>query len=328
MLSISSTLADYGATLRHAKGLAENTVTAYVSDVRGLADFLVSADVTETASVDVHVAEGGSAVARERATLPSADVADVTAENVRRWIWDGASRGQAKSSQARRIAAIRSYSKWLRDRGLIDKDPTARLTPPKQGRTLPRVHSRSTMQHLLDAAKTAAIDGDSVLVRDWAILELLYASAMRVSELTGLDLASVDTDNRMLRVLGKGDKERILPLSEPARAAVIDYLMRGRPKLVSAGTTNALFLGVHGARISQRVVYEIVRSALQRSVGAREAGPHSFRHAAATHLLDGGADLRSVQELLGHSSIGTTQIYTHVSLERITETYQQTHPRA
>lgn len=299
MPSIDSTLFDYAAALRHAQGLAENTVAAYTSDVESLNRF-----------------------------LSGAEVSNLTADNVREWIWAGAHEGQAKSSQARRIAAIRSYTRWLRDRGLIDTDPTVRLTPPKQAKNLPRVHSRATMRRLLDTARDRAVEGDSIAVRDWAMLETLYATAIRVSELAGLDLGSVDTDARTARVVGKGNKERIVPVGEPACDAVIDYLRRGRPALVSKDTTNALFLGARGGRIVPRVVYDVVRDALLRTEGAREAGPHSFRHAAATHLLDGGSDLRSVQELLGHSSLGTTQIYTHVSMERIAETYQRTHPRA
>ena len=325
MHSIESTLPPYAAALLHGRGLAPHTVTAYTADVESLACFLREEGAEPTGASE---RSSSSVPTTASASVEQVDVSELTADNVRRWIWDASARGQAKSSQARRIAAIRSYTRWLRDQGIIDNDPTALISPPKRGRALPRVHSRATMQRLLDAARAAAADGDPVLVRNWAMLEVLYATAMRVSELTGLDLASIDLDNRTLRVLGKGNKERILPLGEPARDAVIDYMRRGRPALLGPLVTNALFLGVRGGRVSPRVVFTVVSDALIATVGAREAGPHSFRHAAATHLLDGGADLRSVQELLGHSSIGTTQIYTHVSLERLTETFQRTHPRA
>lgn len=305
MTSIESTLPDYAAALRHGKGLSENTITAYTRDVAHLAEFLADSDA-------------------------EVDVAELTADNLRQWIWSGAEAGKAKSSQARHIAALRSYTAWLRERGLLSTDPTSRIVTPKQGKSLPLVHSRAAMKSLLDDARARASDsGEPLLIRDWAMLELLYATAMRVSELTGLNRASIDVDTLTVRVLGKGDKERLVPFGEPARQAVVDYLLRSRPALaVAAEPDIALFLGSRGRRVSSRVVYDVVRDALRRTVGAREAGPHSFRHAAATHLLDGGSDLRTVQEFLGHSSIGTTQIYTHVSMQRITETFQRAHPRA
>lgn len=306
MVTVESTLPGYAEVLRHGRGLSPHTVSAYLSDIRLLCEFI----------------EGESGDGQE------ASLDRLRSDVVRRWIWDEAEAGRARSSQARRIAALRSYLGWLQERGLVQGQPLARLQPPKQARPLPHVHSRATMTALLEAAAARAEGGQPVLVRDRAILELLYATAMRVSELTGLDGSSLDAEARTVRVIGKGDKERIVPFGEPARDAVLDWIRRGRPGFVTAASADALFLGARGGRIAQRVVYEVVRRALATTPGAREAGPHSFRHAAATHLLDGGSDLRSVQELLGHASIGTTQIYTHVSLERVTETYLMAHPRA
>lgn len=307
MDTVADTLDDFAAALRHGRGMSENTVRAYLGDVRDLDRFLA--------------ARGGDAAA-------SSPVTGLSVEAIRAWVWEGSARGLARSTQARRIASVRMYTHWLRDRGVLDSDPVARIATPRQGSSLPRVHSRATMARLLDAAAAQAAEGDPVLLRNWAMLEMLYATAMRVSELTGLDLSSVDLETCLVRIWGKGGKERIVPFGTPARRALREYLHRGRPAFPRIDTEPALFLNRHGKRIGPRAVYEVVRDALAATPGARQAGPHSFRHAAATHLLDGGSDLRSVQEMLGHASIGTTQIYTHVSLERISETFRQAHPRA
>ncbi|BDZ38419.1 hypothetical protein GCM10025863_10330 [Microbacterium suwonense] len=191
--------------------------------------------------------------------------------------------------------------------------------------------SAEGVQNLLEEQRIAAEGGDPIALRDHAILELLYAAGIRVSELCGIDVDDVDLNRRTVRVLGKGAKERVVPFGVPAAAALAGFLTRGRPALRTrndGAAGPALFLGARGARIGPRTVYALVARVLGPIVGAEHVGPHALRHSAATHLLDGGADLRAVQEILGHASLGTTQIYTHVSAERLTATYRIAHPRA
>ena len=179
----------------------------------------------------------------------------------------------------------------------------------------------------MSTLRTRADTGDPVALRDLAIVELLYASALRVSELTGLGRNDIDMGRLTVRVLGKGSKERVVPFGVPAKLAIERYLTLGRPKIADAAT-DTVFVGARGARLSSRTVYELVSRLLATMPGSGPAGPHTFRHTAATHLLDGGADLRAVQEMLGHASLGTTQLYTHVSTERLKESYRTAHPRA
>ncbi len=287
--------------LEKVRRLSAATVRAYRSDLRDLA-----------------------------ATLADPSLRDVDLENLRDWLWTATQRGDARSTLARRAAAARSFFSWAQEQGLIEHDPSLRLVTPKRGRTLPTVASQDAMTSLLEQQRLAALEGDPIALRDHAILELLYGSGIRVSELCGLDIDDVDLDRATARVLGKGAKERVVPFGLPARAAVAAFLTRGRPALAArAGTpSSSLFLGVRGARIGSRAVYALVAEVLAPLVGADTIGPHALRHTAATHLLDGGADLRAVQEILGHASLGTTQIYTHVSAERLTATYRLAHPRA
>lgn len=254
----------------------------------------------------------------------------VDLEVLRDWLWRATQRGDARSTLARRAAAARSFFSWAQEQELISHDPSLRLIAPKKGRTLPTVASRDAMSALLDAHREAAAAGEPIALRDHAILELLYGSGIRVSELCGLDIDDLDLERGTARVMGKGAKERVVPFGAPARHAVDAYLRRGRPALVSRARTfsAAVMLGSRGARIGPRTVYELVARVLAPIVGADTIGPHALRHTAATHLLDGGADLRAVQEILGHASLGTTQIYTHVSAERVTATYRLAHPRA
>lgn len=254
----------------------------------------------------------------------------VDLEVLRDWLWRATQRGDARSTLARRAAAARSFFSWAQEQELISHDPSLRLIAPKKGRTLPTVASRDAMSALLDAHRDAAAAGEPIALRDHAILELLYGSGIRVSELCGLDIDDLDLDRGTARVMGKGAKERVVPFGAPARDAVDAYLRRGRPALVLRARTfsPAVVLGSRGARIGPRSVYELVARVLAPIVGAETIGPHALRHTAATHLLDGGADLRAVQEILGHASLGTTQIYTHVSAERLTATYRLAHPRA
>ncbi len=249
---------------------------------------------------------------------------------LRDWLWWATQRGDARSTLARRTAAARSFFGWAHEQGFIDVDPSLRLISPKKARTLPTVASHDAMEQLLDAQRIAAESGEPISMRDRAILELLYGAGIRVSELCGIDVDDVDLDRCTARVLGKGSKERVVPFGMPARAAIGDYLTRSRPALLARSSTStaALFLGSRGSRIGTRAVYGLVADVLSPFVGAETVGPHALRHTAATHLLDGGADLRAVQEILGHASLGTTQIYTHVSTERLAAAYRLAHPRA
>ncbi|MBO9625631.1 MAG: tyrosine-type recombinase/integrase [Microbacterium sp.] len=258
------------------------------------------------------------------------ELSDVDLESLRDWLWRATQRGDARATLARRAAAARSFFGWAAEEQLVEHDPSLRLIAPKRGRTLPTVASQDAMTGLLDAQRAAAAGGDPLALRDHAILELLYGAGIRVSELCGLDVDDLDLDRGTTRVLGKGSKERVVPFGAPARDAVASYLTRGRPALAvrASRATPALFLGSRGARIGPRAVYTLVAEVLSPIVGAETVGPHALRHTAATHLLDGGADLRAVQEILGHASLGTTQIYTHVSAERLTATYRLAHPRA
>ena len=289
----------YAHHLADVRRLSPATVRAYRSDLADLA--------RETVGV----------------ALEQIDV-----EHLREWLWRATRRGDARSTIARRTAAARGFFAWAVEGGLAPDDPSLRLIAPKRGRTLPRVATTDAVSGLLDRLAEAAAEGDPAALRDHAILELLYGAGIRVSELCGLDVDDLDRDRRTARVVGKGTKERVFPFGGAADRALGAYLVRGRPVLSARGTdSHALFLGTRGARIGPRAVYTLVRGTLGPVVGDA-VGPHALRHSAATHLLDGGADLRSVQELLGHASLGTTQIYTHVSSERLAATYRLAHPRA
>ena len=263
-------------------------------------------------------------------------IEDVDLEVLRNWMWRASERGDARSTLARRAAAVRTFFAWALDAGLINTNPAVRLVAPKRGRTLPKVASAEGLSQLLDdLGESAREGGDAVELRDHAMLELLYGAALRVSELCALDLTDLDAGRRTARVWGKGSKERVVPYGGAAARALDAYLVRGRPALAgpapalagSAAARSALFLGVRGARIGSRSVYDVVARRVGALTGG-SVGPHALRHSGATHLLDGGADLRSVQEMLGHASLGTTQIYTHVSSERLAASYRLAHPRA
>ncbi|SDL80184.1 integrase/recombinase XerC [Corynebacterium mycetoides] len=257
--------------------------------------------------------------------LPFADsIADLTLPTLRAWLADSVARGLARSTLARRTAAARAFSSWAHTQGYIDADPAARLRSPKVNRHLPAVVDAPTAGDLVEAE----INDDNhrpEALRDRAMLELLYATGMRVAELTSLDVGDFDPSRGVLKVTGKGNKQRVVPFGEAAAHAVRDWLGGGRDAL--AGDTDALFVGSLGKRIDQRQVRRVVERASARA-GAGEVSPHSLRHSAATHMIEGGADLRVVQELLGHSSLQTTQIYTHISAQRLKKVYDQAHPRA
>lgn len=291
------------AYLRHlaeVRRLAATTVRAYASDLADL---------------------GGAHAGRE--------LRDVDLEALREWLWAASRAGLARSTIARRTAAVRGLFAWALEEGLIDVDPTLRLVTPKRGRTLPKVATAEALGGVLEHVEAMAREGDPIALRDSAVLEILYGAGIRVSELCGLDLRDVDAARRTVRVRGKGDKERVVPYGAPAARALDAYLVRARPSLAARADRvgTALFLGARGGRLGARSVYDVVSRSLAPAVGAA-VGPHALRHSTATHLLDGGADLRAVQELLGHASLGTTQIYTHVSSERLRASYLRAHPRA
>ena len=301
-MELREALAVYLDELARSRTLSENTLAAYAQDVRALIEF------AETERV--------------------VDVADLDREVLRSWVWSLAEAGAAASTLRRRVSALKRFTAWLVRRGHLAADPGARVRAPGADRSLPRVVGRTQMAALLDALAARAGTGDPQALRDHAMIELLYASAIRVSELVGLTRQRVDAASRTLRVVGKGNKERVVPFGRPADTALRAYLERGRPELESENSGDAVFLNTRGAPLGVRSVYQVVASLLSDIPGSGPLGPHTLRHSAATHLLDGGADLRSVQELLGHASLGTTQIYTHVSTERLTHAYQSAHPRA
>jgi len=258
----------------------------------------------------------------------AASLRDLDLTDLRGWLAQEAAEGHARSTLARRAASARVFTAWAARRGLLDSDPGDRLATPATPRALPGVLKQSEAQALLDVAVTAADDGDPLHQRDLLILELLYATGMRVGELVGLDLDDVDDQRRTVRVLGKGAKERTVPYGAPAQRALDTWLAEGRPALRTVQSGPALLLGARGGRIDPRTARTVVHRMLRHVPDAPDLGPHGLRHSAATHLLEGGADLRSVQEILGHATLATTQIYTHVSVERLRATYEQAHPRA
>lgn len=259
------------------------------------------------------------------------ELADIDLEALREWLWRATQRGDARSTIARRTSTARGFFAWAHEERMVTEDPALRLVAPKRGRTLPRVATTDAVAAVLDRVGASAAEGDALALRDHALLEFLYGAGVRVSELCGLDLGDLDRDRRTARVFGKGAKERVVPFGGAAARALDAYLVRARPALLARSTaaqpTPAVFLGVRGGRLGTRAVYDVVARALGPELGGA-VGPHALRHSAATHLLDGGADLRAVQEILGHASLGTTQIYTHVSSERLAASYRLAHPRA
>jgi integrase/recombinase XerC len=250
---------------------------------------------------------------------------------LRSWLAAGAGAGAARTTLARRTSAVKAFTAWAVRRGLLTGDPATRLQVPKAHRTLPAVLRQDQALAAMSAAKSGSLQGDPLALRDRLIVELLYATGIRVSELCGLDIDDVDngdTGHRLLRVLGKGNKQRSAPFGAPAAEALQAWLDGGRPALVTAESGPALLLGARGGRLDVRQARTVVHQTVAAVDGAPDMGPHGLRHSAATHLLEGGADLRIVQELLGHSSLATTQLYTHVTVARLRAVHDQAHPRA
>ena len=257
------------------------------------------------------------------------DLSTLELSHIRSWLANQQVKGVARTTLSRRAVSIRLFTKWATKKGFLAKDVGATLATPKGARTLPDVLNVADAGLAMDALATRVAEEDGPLSkRDCAMVEVLYASGARVSELCGLDLQDIDYERNTIRVIGKGNKERTIPLGNPAMRALDAWLKEGRPLLAGDKSDRAVFLGARGKRIDQRTVRTVVYQALQALEGAVKLGPHALRHSAATHLLEGGADLRTVQEILGHASLATTQIYTHVSTERLQKAFKQAHPRA
>ncbi|KUH98259.1 recombinase XerC [Mycolicibacterium acapulense] len=296
-------LEEFDEYLALERGRSEHTRRAYLGDLRSLFGFM---------------AERGHDVGLNALSLPV----------LRSWLAAQAAAGAARTTLARRTSAVKMFTAWAVRRGLIDTDPAARLQVPKARRELPAVLREDQALDAMAAAKSGAEQGDPMALRDRLIVELLYATGIRVSELCGLDIDDVDTPRRLLRVLGKGNKQRTVPFGAPAQEALTAWLDRGRPTLATADSGPALLLGARGRRLDPRQARTVVHQTVAAVDGAPDIGPHGLRHSAATHLLEGGADLRIVQELLGHSTLATTQLYTHVTVARLRAVHDQAHPRA
>jgi integrase/recombinase XerC len=297
--ALAEALNGYEDHLRTQRDLSEHTVRGYVSDAVGLLD---------------HLARRGGQQVHEL---------DLAA--LRSWLAQGRTRGHSRATTARHAASARSFTAYLRRAALTPEDVGLRLVSPKAHRTLPDVLAPEQARAVVDSTAGAE---DPMGLRNAVIVELLYASGIRVSELVGLDIDDVDRSRRLLRVLGKGRKQRSVPYGVPAEQSLDAWLTRGRPALVAPGSGPALLLGARGGRLDAREARRTVHAAVAGTPGAPDIGPHGLRHSAATHVLEGGADLRSVQELLGHASLATTQIYTHVTVERLRAVHAQAHPRA
>lgn len=294
-------IAAYEEHLVLVRNLADNSIRGYVSDLESFLRHLEKLQIDEFSQLEL--------------------------SHLRSWLADLQSSGVARSTMARRIVSIRAFTYWAASQGWIKSDFGAALAIPKPHKTLPEVLDIADTEVVIASMQTRADeDPNPLTIRDLAMIEVLYATGIRVSELCGLDLRSIDESRNTLQVMGKGSKERVVPIGIPALDALRHYLKIARPELVAEKSGSAVFLGSRGSRIDQRTVREVVYQAMM-AVGSK-MGPHGLRHTAATHLLEGGADLRTVQEILGHSSLATTQIYTHISPDRLQKAFDNAHPRA
>ena len=281
--------------LNRDRSLSDNTIRAYVGDLESLAAHLRALSVTDINTLNI--------------------------SHLRSWLANQQSKGASRTTLARRATSIKLFTKWAFKEGLLPSDVGFNLATPKAHRVLPEIVDAKTADIAMQSLEAVAEEtGELTAVRNLAMVEMLYASGARVSEICGLDLKDIDYERQTIRVIGKGSKERVIPIGRPAIAALEKWLAV-RPQMANEKSGSALFLGARGKRIDQRQVREVVYKTI-------ELGPHALRHSAATHLLEGGADLRTVQEILGHSSLSTTQIYTHVSAERLHSAFKQAHPRA
>ncbi|MET7767588.1 tyrosine recombinase XerC [Nocardia sp. NPDC005366] len=300
---LSALAQEYARHLRLGRNRSAHTVRAYVGDARSLLAHLYAQ------SADSAIGELDLALLRS-------------------WLAAQSARGAARTTMARRASSARTFTAWLTTTGRLPLDPGLRLGSPTSHRVLPAVLGQRQAVGAMDAAQSGAAQRDPMALRDRLIVELLYATGVRVGELCGLDIEDIDRERRLVRVLGKGNKERSVPFGGPADEAIEGWLRFGRPSFAVPESGRALLLGRRGRRLDQRQARSVVHEVVSAIPGAPDMGPHGLRHSAATHLLEGGADLRVVQELLGHSSMATTQLYTHVSIERLKKVHDQAHPRA
>lgn len=285
------------------RNLSEHTIRAYLGDLESLITHLELIGVKNISQLEL--------------------------THLRSWLANQQVKGGARTTLSRRAVSVRLFTKWAVKNGYLEKDIAATLATPKGHRTLPEVLEIADAKTAMDSMATRAAEEETpISLRDVAMVEILYASGARVAELCGLDISDIDYDRQTIRVLGKGNKERTIPLGNPAMEALKLWLKNGRDSLKNEQSESAVFLGARGKRIDQRAVRTVVYDALSAVDGVERMGPHALRHSAATHLLEGGADLRTVQEILGHASLATTQIYTHVSTERLQKAFKQAHPRA
>ena len=293
----------YCSHLITERNLSENSIRAYLADLESLLLHINQLGVSEFAQLELN--------------------------HIRSWLANLSTKGAARSSITRRVVSIRAFTYWGARSGWLSRDIGKDLIAPKPERNLPDVLDIESAALTIRALEVRAQEEASASsLRDLALVEVLYGSGIRISELVGLDLGDIDRQRSTIKVMGKGSKERIVPLGQPAIAALDNWINNARSELASQSSGNAVFIGSRGKRIDQRVARSVVYQAMEAIGSDKKLGPHTLRHSAATHLLEGGADLRTVQEILGHSSLATTQIYTHVSQERIKKAYEQAHPRA
>lgn len=300
---LAALLEEFERHLRLGRNRSAHTARAYVADARSLLTHLCA-----------RAADSG--------------VGEIDLALLRSWLAEQSGSGAARTTMARRASSARTFTAWLTHTGRLAVDPGPRLGSARAHRVLPAVLGREQAAAAMDAAQSGAAQQDPMALRDRLIVEMLYATGIRVSELCGLDIDDVDSERRLIRVLGKGNKERAVPFGVPADEALRAWLRSGRPDFANAESGRALLLGRRGRRLDQRQARTVVHEVVSAIPGAPDMGPHGLRHTAATHLLEGGADLRVVQELLGHASMATTQLYTHVSIERLKKVHDQAHPRA
>src|SRR5699024_7521718 len=303
---------EYCYYLTHEKNRSEHTIRSYRSDLMGLASDLQSAQADQTESV----------------------FRRVSLDDLRNWLAQLTRHGINRTTLARKSTSVRQFMAWLVRQGIRDDNPAARLVASKQSAHLPDTLSQAQMREALESLAAKVSDAEHtterpLALRNIAMVEMLYSTGIRVAELEGLDIDDVDFSRSMIKVTGKGNKQRVVPLTKPAVKTLDTWLGQGRAHMVAQNHhTPAVFLGVRGKRIGARQIREVVNDILGELGNTSASGVHVLRHTAATHLLDGGADLRSVQELLGHESLQTTQLYTHVSIDRLRQGYNQAHPRA
>ena len=295
----------WGVYLRANLAVSEHTLRAYVSDLRS---FTTYCQVDELSTENIRRV--------------------VSLRAIRAWLASLVQQGKSRSTISRRTASIRSFTAWAYRRGYLDSDPGLLVTSARGDQKLPQVQTPSDTAELLSYAATRTREENSpAAIRDWTILETIYATGIRVSEVCSLDTTSIDQQGMTLRVIGKGNKERVVPFTRACLSALQAWLSHGRPSLAIPEAGRALFVGDKGRRIDPRVIRSMIHRMCAQA-GVRDLAPHALRHTAATHILAGGADLRAVQEMLGHSSLQTTQRYTHVDAQRLSAIYKQAHPRA